>query len=131
MISVKGVVEAVEEAQAAFAEFWQGEVHLLRQSLGLKYDATTEFDRVSMKDEAEFFGLLMQLVQQGIIDHETAIETMDLHFPTISKRMEKIRMLQKQGKGIFVPVQVATQSPEPKLPPKGGIPSGPKGGKPS
>lgn len=127
VLNLKGIEEEVQEGQETFKEWFLNEVNMLRQALGVKFEVTIEFDRLNLKDEETFFGVLMQLVQNGIIDHQTAIETMNFHFPTIQKRMEKIKTLQKKGKGIFLAQPSANNmGPEGQRqkPPAAGIPTG-------
>jgi hypothetical protein len=111
MLNLKGVEEEVDEGQAAFKEFFDGEIEMLKQSLGLKFDVKLSFDRMNLKDEAEYVNVLKLLVDAGIIDHETVIETLGYDYAVIEKRQKKIKPLQKQGKGIFVPQQQANKPP--------------------
>jgi hypothetical protein len=88
-----------------------------------------EFERITFESETAVMSALFQWVQNGLIDHQTAIETMDFYFPQIKDRMDKIKKLQKDGKGIFLPTPSANNL-GPGAQQKGGLPSGPRGGKP-
>jgi len=126
MLNLKGVKEEVEDGQGSFVEFLQHEVDLFRAAIGLKWKVTAKFDRLNMEDETTFMSLLMNLVMNGIIDHQTAIETMDFSFPAIQDRMEKIKKLQKAGTGIFLPTPSANNLGPGAAQKGGGIPTGGK-----
>ena len=121
MLNLKGVEEAVGEGQDDFLEFANKEVDLLKQALGVKYQVTLSFDRSNMKDENTWLALMLQFVQNGLIDPQTAIETARFHFPTILARLEQTIKLRK--KGLFVPMPSANN-----MGPDGGIlPAGGQG----
>ena len=137
IMNLKGVEEEVDEAQDSFLEWFDKEVELLQQALGVKFKVTGEFDRMNLKDEETFMALLLQLYQNGLIDPQTAIETMRFNYPTIVKRLEVAIKLRK--KGLFVPMPSSNnmgpdgtmvQKGSPNGPGKGGIGGG-KSGKPT
>ena len=123
MLNLKGVEEEVTEGQNDHLEFIQKEVDLLRKALGVKYEAKVSFDRMALRDEEKFMGLMMQFVQNGLLDPQTALETMRFNYPTILKRLEATLKLRK--KGLFTPLPSANN-----MGPDGGI-IGPKGGAPA
>ena len=124
MLNLKGVKEEVEDSQNCFLEWFDKEVNLLRQALGVKWPVKGKFDRLNLEDEVQFMTLLMQLVQNGIIDHQTAIETMNFNFPVIQKRQEMIKKLQKKGEGIFLAQPSANNLGPAAMQKKGGLPTG-------
>lgn len=120
----QGVKELVEEAQKKFLEFLMNEIRMLRTSLNISADVKAEFDKMNMQDEVKFWAVLQQAVMNGLIDHQTALETLKFHFPTIETRMKKIKKLQKQG--IFLPTPSANNLGPGGTPAKGGTKTGGK-----
>ena len=118
VMNFKGVEEFVSEGQNIFLEFLNNELKMLKASLGISAEVEVKFDRLSLQDEAKYMAVLNQAVLNGIIDHETAIETLKFHFPTIKSRMEKIKKLQTKD-GIFLPQPSANN-----LGPGGGVLTG-------
>ncbi|MEM8875314.1 MAG: hypothetical protein AAGD32_13790 [Planctomycetota bacterium] len=123
ILNLKGVVEEVSEAQQKFIEFLNQELRLLRTALGLSADVNVTFQQLNLRDENEFMAAIMQMVMNGLIDVQTALETLGFHFPTIEARMELTKKL--RAKGLFVPSPSANN-----LGPDGGIIK-PGGGKPT
>jgi hypothetical protein len=129
IMNFKGVEELVTEAQQKFLEFFHREVKMLRSALSISADVIGSFDTLNMKDEVEFWGVMQTAVMNGLIDHQTALETLKFNFPTVKKRMEDMKKL--KDKGLFMPIPSANNlgpGGQP-LPNKGGTP-GPLGGKP-
>ena len=130
MMNFKGVQERVAEAQGKYLEFYNRELKMFRAAIGLKGDAWGAFDPLNGKDELQYWTVLTQAVMNGIIDHQTALEMLSFSFPTVQKRMKKIKELQKQG--LFVPMPSANNmgpDGKPNKPP-GGQPPSKKGNKP-
>jgi hypothetical protein len=119
LMNFKGVEEEVCEAQDAYLEFVHKELRMFRAALGISADVRVAFDRLNLKDEVKFRGMLQQAVINGIIDHQTAIETMGYHFPEIAERMKAIKKLQKKDE-IFMPIASANNASA------SGIPTGGK-----
>jgi hypothetical protein len=105
LMNFKGVEEAVEEAQGKFLEFFNREIKMLKAALGISSDITGTFDSLNTKDELKYWTVLTQAVMNGIIDHQTMLETLNFKFPIIEQRMAKMKQLQK--KGLFVPMPSA------------------------
>lgn len=105
LMNFKSVEEETGESQDAFCEFAMAEIKNLRAALSISADVTIEFDRLNLKDETKYMAVLMQMVMNGILDHETVIESLSFHFPQIKRRMEKMTQLKK--KGLFMPVPSA------------------------
>jgi hypothetical protein len=122
IFNFKGVEAEVASAQQSFLQFANHEIKLLRTSLGISDDVHISFDELNLKDEVAFMAALTQMVMNGIIDHQTALETLQFHFPTITERMKQMKSL--KGKGLFMPVPSANNlGPGGNmLPAKGGLP---------
>lgn len=122
ILNLKGVVEEVSQAQKLFLEFLRQEIDLFRSSIGLSKQVKVKFQQLNLRDENEFASVIMQLVQNGVIDLKTAVETLGYDFPTIKSRMMETKELREDG--LFMPTPSANN-----LGPSGGI-QGPGGGKP-
>ncbi len=120
IINFKGVEAQVLAAQAAFLEFWNQQIQLLKQALQVSKRVTGRFVTLNLKDENKFMAVLMSMVQNGLIDHETANATLGHNFPMIVSRMKKVKEMQEQD-GILLPTPSANN-----LGPGGGIPTGGK-----
>jgi len=105
VMNFKGVQQEVLNAQKKYLEWLHRQIDLLRTALGVKWTVTCTFDSLNMQDPVKFLALLNAAVQQGIIDHQTAIETFGFHFPTIAARMKKMKKYQKDG--LFLPIPSA------------------------
>jgi hypothetical protein len=119
VMNFKGVEEEVSEAQASYLEWFHDELKMFKAALGLSDEIAGSFDCMNLKDEVKFRAVLTQMVQNGLLDEQTALETMDYHFPTVQARMEKMAKLHK--KGLFCPRPSSNN-----LGPGGGTPSGGK-----
>lgn len=122
IINLKGVVEQVSEAQNLFLEFLNQEIELLRSSIGIAKDVKVKFQQLNLRDENEYAAIIMQLIQNGVLDLRTGVETLGYDFPTIRTRMEETKELRKDE--LFMPSPSANN-----MGPEGGI-STPGGGKP-
>lgn len=123
IMNMKGVEMHTDEAQSAFDEFLKGEIDMLKQALGVKYDVRILHDRRRLKDEEKYIATLLTLVQNGLIDPKTALDACGFHYPTIVKRLEQAIKLRK--KGIFNPMPSSNN-----MGPDGGV-LGPTGGAPA
>jgi hypothetical protein len=101
VMNFKGIEQEVHAAQNAFLEFLNKEIRLLKASLSISADIQIDFDRLNLKDEVQFWQVICQAVMNGIIDHQTALETLGFHFPEIKDRMATMKPLKKQG--LFLP----------------------------
>jgi hypothetical protein len=73
--------------------------------------------------------MIMQMVMNGLLDPETALETLQFNFPQVTKRMENAKKL--RAKGLFVPTPSANNlGPDGQVIPTGGA-GKPAGGKQS
>lgn len=133
VLNFEGVKEIVDEAQEKFLEFWHKEVDMVRASLSISQKVQGSFDKLNLQDAMKFWSVLTQAVMNGVLDHQTAIETLKFHFPTIVARMKKMKKLKEEG--LFMPIPSANNMGPggTALPAKGGAPSagGKKGGKPT
>jgi hypothetical protein len=128
LMNFKGVEEEVGEAQDAFLEFLRKEIKLLRAALSISADVEVNFDKLNMKDEVAFMGVMMQMVMNGLLEPETALENMGFHFPEVKQRFEKI--LKDRQKGLFLPLPPGTNlGPDGKPIPQGNEKVDPKTGK--
>lgn len=100
-LNYKGVEEVIAEAQQAYLEMFDEESRMVRAALSIKHEARGHFDQRTLRDEVKFWAMLNQLVINGILDEQSALEMMKLHYPTIESRMEKLKKLHE--KGIFLP----------------------------
>ena len=103
IMNFKGLQQEIQSAQQKMLEFIHRQINLLRAALQVKWDVTCTFDTLNLQDPVKFIALLNAAVQQGIIDHQTAIETMGYHFPTILARMKKIKAFQDKGLFLAMP----------------------------
>jgi hypothetical protein len=106
MMNFKALEEEITTAQGAFMEFLRREIFLLRQALGIASDVHVKFTKINMRDETEFIAVLQSLVQNGILDHQTALETLGYHFPTVVERLKKMKGYRDKD-GIFMPTPSA------------------------
>jgi hypothetical protein len=132
VLNFEGVKEIVDEAQGKFLEFFLGEVDMLRAALSISKTVNAAFDKLNLQDAVKYWAVLAQAVMNGLVDQQTALETLGFHFPTIVARMKKMKTFKNQG--LFMPMPSANNlgpSGSP-LPAKGGTPAaGGKGGKPA
>jgi len=124
IMNFRGLEEEVTTAQDAFLEFLNKEINLLKKALGIGKMVHVKFVKLNLRDEAEFIGVMQQLVQNGILDPRTALETLGYHFPTVVQRLKDTRDMRKKD-NIFVPLPSANN-----MGPDGGILPSPAGGKP-
>jgi len=127
IMNFKGVEEEVGEAQAAFIEWLMEEITLLRMALGVSHEVKIKFDSLNLKDEVKFTAVITQMVQNGLLDEETALETLKYHFPTIVARKKKMKKFHDQG--LFLAKPSANNLGPGGDPKKGG--GTPTGGKPA
>jgi hypothetical protein len=126
VMNFKGLEEEVNEAQEAYLEWLRGEVRMLKSALGIAAPIEPKFDKLNLKDEVKFMAVIMQMVMNGLLDPQTALETMRFHFPTVTKRMENAKKL--RSKGLFVPTPSANNmGPDGQPLPTGGGQSKPGG----
>jgi hypothetical protein len=123
MMNMKGVEIHTDEAHAAFDEFLMGEIEMLKQALGVKYEVRIIHDRKRLKDEDKYIATLLTLVQNGLLDPKTALDFCGFHYPSVVKRLEQALKMRK--KGLFNPMPSSNN-----MGPTGGI-LGPTGGAPA
>ncbi len=120
ILNLKGTEEECTEAQEAFLEFFNRELEMLKAALGISATVKAGFDRMNLKDEVKFRAVLSAAVMNGVIDHQTALETLGYHFPEVVTRMKKVKEMQDKD-GIFLPIASANN-----MGPGGGTPTGGK-----
>lgn len=103
VMNFKGVEEEVNDAQDAFLEWLQEEIRMLRAALSISDEVRVTFDQLNMKDENQFMSIINQMVLNNIIDPQTAMESLNFHFPTVMKRQKEFNTLRKSG--LFMPLQ--------------------------
>lgn len=122
-INAKGIEDNVEQMQKLFLQFAQAEVDRVRAALRIQEPVTLEFDRLNLKDPAEYAATMAKLVMNGILDVQTVLEHLNFHFPTVKKRMKAMQAMREEG--LFMPTPSANN-----LGPDGQV-TGPEGGKPA
>lgn len=106
VVNLKGVEKAVRAAQKAYCEMVQAEISMLRKAISMGPEVEVSARAIDLMDPIEHINLLSTMVQNGLLDHETALETAKYHFPTVVERMKKIKKLQKDEE-IFLPTPSA------------------------
>ncbi len=115
----KGVNAEVDQGQGSFLEWLTNEVRMVKAALKMAKRVTPKFDSLNMQDEVKFMAMVMQMVMNGLLDPETALETLHFNFPQVSQRMAKAKLL--RAKGLFVPTPSANNlGPDGQLKPQGG-----------
>lgn len=120
MMNYKSLEEEVSGAQEAMLEFMRKEIDMLKQSLGVGFEVNIRFVKINLRDEAEFITVLQGLVTNGILDPQTALDTLGYHFPTVLKRLRKIKGLRDKEQ-LFLPLPSSNN-----MGPDQGIPTGGK-----
>lgn len=73
-ISMKTMIERLEYGRNILVQFWNQELKILQQALGLRFPAEVVFDHMSLSDESAEKQLLINLVDRNIISIETLQE---------------------------------------------------------
>ena len=109
VINVKGLVELVQEGQDAFISWFNKEAKLICEAMGLAEQPECSFNKLNLKDENAFMGIIMQLVDRQLLSYETAIDTIGFYFP---KELERLRgeIKIRTSEGILMAQKAPTQS---------------------
>lgn len=109
-LCLKGMMEILEEARKTFLSWFHREVNDVANIISnTKTDeVTVGFGTLNLKDENDFFRVIMQMVDRQIVSYETAMETMGYYFPKELKRLESEKKIRDE-KEILVTQPAPTQ----------------------
>lgn len=109
-LSLKGMMEILSEARNSFISWFFREVNDVANIVSntREDEVTVHFGTLNLKDENDFFRVLMQMVDRQIISYETAMETMGYYFPKELKRLESEKKIREE-KGILMTHKAPTQ----------------------
>jgi hypothetical protein len=86
-ISLKTLTQRLQYGRDVLVNFWEKEIELVQKSMGFKYPAKIEFDRMDLSNEDAEKALLIQLADRNIISDEL----IQMKFG-IDPNMEKFRL---------------------------------------
>jgi hypothetical protein len=86
-ISLKTLTQRLQYGRDVLVNFWEKEIELVQKSMGFKYPAKIEFDRMDLSNEDAEKALLIQLADRNIISDEL----LQMRFG-IDPSMEKFRL---------------------------------------
>jgi hypothetical protein len=69
-ISLKTLTQRLQYGREVLARFWEEEIALVQKSMGFKYPAKIEFDRMDLSSEDAEKALLIQLADRNLISDE-------------------------------------------------------------
>ena len=103
-------MEILEEARETFLSWFFREINdVANIIIGTKEDeVSVKFGTLNLKDENDFFRVVMQMIDRQVISYETAMETMGYYFPKEVKRLETEKKLREE-KGILMAQKAPTQ----------------------
>ena len=109
-LCLKGMIEILEQARNSFITWFIREVNdVARIFANVKNDiVSVSFGTLNLKDENDFFRVIMQMVDRQIISYETAMETLGYYFPKEINRLEKEKKIREE-KGVLVAQKAPTQ----------------------
>lgn len=109
-LCLKGMIEILEQARTAFITWFNREINDVANIISnTKEDSVSvAFGTLNLKDENDFFRVVMQMVDRQIISYETAAETLGYYFPKELNRLEKEKKIREE-KGILVAQKAPTQ----------------------
>lgn len=109
-LCLKGMIEILEQARNAFITWFNREINDVASIISnTKEDSVSvAFGTLNLKDENDFFRVIMQMVDRQIISYETATETLGYYFPKELNRLEKEKKIRDE-KGILVAQKAPTQ----------------------
>lgn len=103
-ISLKTLTQRLQYGRDVLVSFWEKELELVQKSMGFKYPAKIEFDRMDLSNEDAEKALLIQLADRNVISDELlqmrfgvdpSMEKYRLNRET--RERESDRMVQKAG----------------------------------
>lgn len=129
VLNLKGMIEILQDARKAFIDWFYREINDVANVIAntKEDEVSIDFGTLNLKDENDFYRVVMQMVDRQIVSYETAMETIGYYFPKEVKRLEAEKKIRDE-KGILVAQKAPTQG--------GGVNSGdpsntggrPKGG---
>lgn len=109
-LCLKGMIEMLEQARTAFITWFDAEImevsNLITKTK--EEDVSVAFGSLNLKDENDYFRVIMQMVDRQVISYETAMETIGYHFPKELKRLESEKKTRDE-KGILIAQKAPTQ----------------------
>lgn len=109
-LCLKGMIEILEDARTAFTSWFLPEITEIASVMtNSKVDSiTVSFGNINLKDENDYYRVLMQMVDRQLISYETAMETIGYYFPKELKRLESEKKV-RDSQGILVAQKAPTQ----------------------
>lgn len=97
-ISLKTLVERLQYFRDRLIEWWQEELQIVQDAMGIKRKATLVFDQMSLTDEAAEKRLLIDLADRGLISWESLQERFNLVPEIESVRYKREKKAREKGK---------------------------------
>lgn len=69
-ISLKTLTQRLQYGRDVLQRFWQSELDMIQKSMGFRYSAKVEFDRMDLSNEEAEKALIVQLADRNIISNE-------------------------------------------------------------
>ena len=109
-LCLKGMIEILEQARTSFITWFDREINDVANVISNTKEDTVSvsFGTLNLKDENDFYRVIMQMVDRQIISYETASETLGYYFPKELNRLEKEKAI-REDKGILVAQKAPTQ----------------------
>ena len=73
-ISLQTLVQRLEYGRKQVEKFWQQELEIFRQAMGLSKAPTIQFDHMILKDESSEKALLIQLLDRNLVSEEMVLD---------------------------------------------------------
>ena len=110
VLNLKGMIEILQDARKAFIDWFYREINDVANVIAntKEDEVSIDFGTLNLKDENDFYRVVMQMVDRQIISYETAMETIGYYFPKEIKRLESEKKIRDE-KGILVAQKAPTQ----------------------
>lgn len=110
VLNLKGMMEILQDARTAFIDWFYREINDVANIIAntKEDEVSVDFSTLNLKDENDFYRVLMQMVDRQIVSYETAMETIGYYFPKELKRLESEKQIREE-KGILIAQKAPTQ----------------------
>jgi hypothetical protein len=106
MIKTKVFLERLNEGRDAFIDFIYPEMKKIAEDLGFRYCPKPVFEKINLKDEAQFARVVTRMAELGILTPEQAFETLEsgLYPDNESLVPAQEKYKQERDKGLWTPL---------------------------
>jgi hypothetical protein len=106
MIKTKVFLERLNEGRDAFIDFIYPEMKAVAENLGFRYCPKPVFEKINLKDEAQFARVVTRMAELGILTPEQAFETLESGlYPDKEELLEaQTKYKEERDKGLWTPL---------------------------